>query len=78
MAGVIAGLSLQHHGSPFFTPYSHREAYTGDEDSTVHGVCTIALALANPPTQLNLSTMYVRIKAPYSTQNGTVSLSEAL
>jgi hypothetical protein len=48
MASVIACLSLQHHGSPFYPPYSHREAYPGYGNSKVHGVCTVALA--NPPT----------------------------
>ena len=37
MVSLIAGQFLQHHGSPFYPLYTHSEAYTGDEDSTVHG-----------------------------------------
>jgi hypothetical protein len=48
MVSLIAGQFLQHHGSPFYPLYTHSEAYTGDEDSTVHGGNTIALV--NPPT----------------------------
>ena len=48
MVTPIADQFLQHHGSPFYPPYTHSEAYTGDEDSTVHGGNTIALV--NPPT----------------------------
>jgi hypothetical protein len=48
MASLIASLSLQHPESLFYLQYSHREAYTGDGHSRVHGVFTIALA--NPPT----------------------------
>ena len=70
MASLIASLSLQHHGSPFYRPFSHREAYTGNGHCTVHGVCSIALAKSS-----YLSTLYIRIKAPYSTRNGTARLS---
>ena len=48
MVSLIAGQFLQHHGSPFYPLYTHSEAYTGDEDSTLHGGNTIALV--NPPT----------------------------
>ena len=72
MASLIACLSLQHHGSPFYRLFSHREAYTGDGHCTVHGVCTIALANLKSSY---LSSLYIGIKAPYSTRNGTARLS---
>ena len=49
MVSLIAGQFLQHHGSPFYPLNTHSEAYSGDEDSTVHGGNTIALV--NPPTR---------------------------
>ena len=44
MSSLIACLSLQHHGSPFYQLFSHRDAYTCNGHYTVHGVCSIALA----------------------------------
>jgi hypothetical protein len=70
MVSLIAGQFLQHHGSPFYPLYTHSEAYTGDEDSTVHGCNTIVLV--NPPTRAPL---YIGIKTPCCNRNGTARLS---
>ena len=64
MTCLMVGLSLQPRESLFYTLYSHREAYTGDGHCTVHGVCSIALAKSSYS-----STLYIWIKAPYSTRN---------
>ena len=76
LASLIACMSLQHHGSPFYRQFSYRETYTGDGHCTVHGGCSIALVKSS-----YLSTLYIWIKTPTTTgtvQRGSLTPSEGV